>query len=492
MAALLTPEEMGQADRLTIDAGTPGIVLMENAGRAVAEVVASRHQAGAVVAVLAGPGNNGGDGFVAARLLRQRGFQVRLGLLGDADRLTGDAAIAAESWGGPTEPADPAHAEGAEVIVDALFGAGLVRAIDGRAADLATAINQSGADVIAVDLPSGISGLTGEALGTAVTAMVTVTFFRRKPGHLLLPGRRHCGRVEVVDIGINQSTLEVIKPTTHENGPDLWRWAWSPPDLDGHKYARGHAVVVSGPMSTTGAARLGATAALRAGAGLVSVASPPGALQVNAAQLTAVMVQRADGAQGLADMLTDRRLNSVLIGPGAGVGTQTRDMVGVVLDGERATVLDADALTSYADDPHSLFDRIGARPGRPAVLTPHAGEFARLFPNLNGPAKLDNVRDAARMSGAIVVLKGADTIIADPTGRAAINDNAPAWLATAGSGDVLAGIITGLLAQGVPGFEAAAMGVWLHGEAGRVAGPGMIAEDLPVAMRDVWRSLVMP
>jgi len=491
VAALLTPDEMGRADQITIKAGTPGIVLMENAGRAVADTVSARHDTGASVTIIAGPGNNGGDGYVAARLLRQRGFQVRMTAFGNASAQTGDAATAAESWGGPTEQATGATVEGAEVVIDALFGAGLGRPIDGAAADLVEAINRCGADIIAVDLPSGVNGLTGEAMGAAIRAAVTVTFFRRKPGHLLMPGRTHCGRVEVADIGIHQSTLETIKPLAHENGPDLWRWAWSPPALDGHKYQRGHVVAVSGPMSSTGAGRLAAISALRAGAGLVTMASPPDALQINCAHLTAVMVRRMNGAEGLSEILADARLNSIVLGPGLGIGAHSRDLVAAALDGDRAVVLDADALTSFAEAPDDLFTLIARHPDRPVVLTPHAGEFTRLFGAAQDTSfKLQQARDAAAAAGATLVLKGADTIIADPDGRAAINENASAWLATAGSGDVLAGIIAGLLAQGLPGFEAAAMGVWLHGAAGQLAGPGLISEDLPAALHQVWADLV--
>lgn len=493
MIELLTPAEMARADAMTIEAGTPGAVLMDRAGRAVADAVMARHAPGARVLVAAGPGNNGGDGFVAATVLDRLGYRVRLMLLGEADRLTGDAAAAAAAWPGPVEAADPGGVSG-DVVVDALFGAGLARAIDGAAAALVAAINRSGADVVAVDLPSGVSGRSGRVLGTAVDADATVTFFRLKPGHLLMPGRARCGDVGVADIGIPDRSLEVIAPQAFRNAPPLWSAAWRPPGMDGHKYARGHAVVVSGPMAQTGAARLAAGAALRAGAGLVTVASPPNALAVNAAHLTAVMVRKVDGAEGLAEFLADARLNAVLIGPGAGVGDGTKASVLPILDGKRSAVLDADALTSFQAEPEALFAAIRARPERAVVLTPHEGEFARLFPDLkpaDGDAgaaamsKLDRARAAAARSGATVLLKGADTVVAAPDGRASVADNAPAWLATAGSGDVLAGIVTGLLAQSPGPFEAASMAVWMHGEAGAVAGPGLIAEDLAPALQPV-------
>lgn len=493
MIELLTPSEMGRADAFAVASGTPGSVLMGRAGRAVADTVMARHAPGARVLVAAGPGNNGGDGFVAATVLAGLGYGVRLMLLGDRARLVGDAAAAAAAWSGAVEPADPTGVS-ADVVVDALFGAGLARPIDGRAAELVAAINGSGADVVAVDLPSGVSGLSGRVLGTAVEADATVTFFRLKPGHLLMPGRMHCGDVGVADIGIPEQALEAIAPQAFRNARPLWVAAWHAPSAGDHKYARGHAVVVSGPMVQTGAARLAAGAALRTGAGLVTVASPPNALAVNAAHLTAVMLSKVDGAEGLTDFLADQRLNAVLIGPGAGVGEGTAQSVLAILDGERCAVLDADALTSFQAAPNKLFQAIRARPDRAVVLTPHEGEFARLFPDLmpagaddapDAASKLDRVRAAAERSDATVILKGADTVVAAPDGRASIADNAPAWLATAGSGDVLAGIVTGLLAQRIAPFEAASMGVWMHGEAGTAAGLGLIAEDLAPALKTV-------
>jgi hydroxyethylthiazole kinase-like uncharacterized protein yjeF len=492
---LLAPKEMAEADRLTIEAGTPGIALMESAGLAVADAVATRHPLGTRVVVLAGPGNNGGDGFVAARILRERGYPVQAALLGDRARLAGDAALAANRWKGPVAAATPDIVAGADVVVDALFGAGLARPIEGEAARLVEAVNASPAAVVAVDLPSGVSGETGAVLGTAIRAGTTVTFFRRKPGHLLMPGRAHAGRIRVADIGIRERVLAAIRPKTFANEPPLWLPAWSPPAAEGHKYARGHAVVVSGGAAATGAARLAAAAALRAGAGLVSVASPPDAVAVNAAQLTAVMVKPFDGAGAFAALLSDPRFTAVAVGPGNGVGEGTRALTFAALAGDRGVVLDADAVTSHRDAPAALFAAVAAMPGGRVVLTPHEGEFARLFPDLaagagHALAKTDRARQAARRSGAVVVLKGADTVIAAPDGRAAINCNAPPWLATAGSGDCLTGIVTGLLALGMPAFEAAAMSAWMHGEAAADIGPGLIAEDIAPALKPLIARLV--
>ncbi len=493
MLELLTNAEMAEADRLTIERGTPGIDLMENAGRAVADAVAVRHPPGTTVIVVAGPGNNGGDGFVAARRLAERGDRVRVLLVGDRARLKGDAAVAASRWQRPTESAVPAALAGAAVIIDALFGAGLDRPVEGLPREMIEAMNASGAPIVAVDLASGINGTTGAVMGAAVRASESVTFFRRKPGHLLLPGRIHCGRVQVADIGIRAEVLDRIRPKTFANDRDLWRTQFPIPRIDGHKYSRGHAVVVSGGPVTTGAARLAARAALRAGAGLVTIASPRDALPIHAAATTAVMVRSVDGAGPLRDFLADRRFNAVALGPGGGVGAELRAQVHAALQGPRAVVLDADAITSFTDDPAELFGAIAARPAHPVVLTPHEGEFARLFKSLfedhEKQSKLEKVIAAARASGAIVVLKGPDTVVAHPDGRAAVNANAPPWLATAGTGDVLTGFVAGLLAQGMPAFEAACAAVWLHGEAGSAAGPGLISEDLPEALPGVYRRL---
>ncbi len=495
MIEVLTAEQMGQADRLAIAGGVPGAALMENAGRAVADEVARRFPDRETVAVLCGPGNNGGDGFVAARHLLERGYQVRLGFDGDIARLPTDAAAMAKRFTGARGALSPDLIAGADVVVDALFGAGLARPIEGKLAGLIDAVNASGLPVIAVDVPSGIDGTTGEVRGVAIRAAATVTFFRLKPGHLLLPGRVYCGEVSLADIGIPDSVLATIDPQTFVNEPGLWLAHFPWPRDESHKYARGHAVVVSGPVYSTGAARLAARGALRVGAGLVTVASPRDALQVNAAQLTAIMVREADDARGLKALLADRRKNAVLIGPGLGVGERTKELVLTALGSEAAVVLDADALTSFADDAGPLFAAIGARTA-PVVFTPHDGEFARLFGDLAALPKLDRARQASARSGAIIALKGADTVVAAPDGRASINATTSPWLATAGTGDVLAGMIAGLLAQGMPSFEAASAGVWLHGAAALEFGPGLIAEDvpemLPVVLRELQTSAQKP
>lgn len=500
MLELLTAEEMGEADRLTAERGVAGYDLMQNAGDAVADEVSSRYPQAESVSILCGPGNNGGDGFVAALALQQRGYRVRIGLLGSLEKLPGDAAAHAKRMDGEVEALSPDLLDDADVVIDAIFGAGLARPIEGEIANLIETLNESGVPVIAVDVPSGIDGTTGAVRGVAVEAEATVTFFRLKLGHLLLPGRLYCGEITLADIGILESVLDDIAPKAFANEPGLWLGEFPWPEAGGHKYSRGHAVVVSGPADATGAARLAARGALRVGAGLVTVASPEEALAINAAQLTAIMVRPVDGAKDLSELLSDTRKNSVVLGPGLGVGKSACKMVQAALASPAAVVIDADGLTSFADAPEKLFDAVKARQS-PTVFTPHMGEFARLFPDLapkegHEPAsKLESARAAAEASGAIIALKGFDTVVATPDGRASINANSSPWLATAGTGDVLAGMIGGLLAQemldeAMPPFEAVSAAVWLHGEAARAFGPGLISEDVPEMLPDVFRELL--
>jgi ADP-dependent NAD(P)H-hydrate dehydratase / NAD(P)H-hydrate epimerase len=494
MIELLSNAEMGEADRLTIAGGVAGLTLMENAGRAVAQAVSARQSHGSRVVVLAGPGNNGGDGFVAARLLVEQGYAVKALLAGALDKLTGDAAAAAKAWDRGIAPANPDELAGADIVIDALFGAGLDRPVSGSAQAMIEAVNAQTAPVIAVDLPSGINGTTGAVMGTAINAEQTVTFFRKKVGHVLMPGRAHCGDVSVIPIGIPDTVLARISPRNFENLAALWRGKFRAPRAEGHKYDRGHAVVVSGPSWSTGAARLAARGALRAGAGLVTIASPREALAVNAATNLAIMVRPVDGAAELARFLGDPRLNALAIGPGLGVSEATCELVLAALDGQRAVVLDADAITSFTQSPRQLAAAIKDRSEKATILTPHEGEFSRYFHaldvNTKAGSKLERARLAAALMGAVVVLKGPDTVVAAPDGRASIATNAPAFLATAGAGDVLTGITAGLAAQGMPAFEAASAAVWLHGEAACAFGIGLIAEDLPEQLPKVYRRLL--
>jgi ADP-dependent NAD(P)H-hydrate dehydratase / NAD(P)H-hydrate epimerase len=480
--ALLTPQQMGVADRLTIAGGIPGIALMEKAGQAVADAVA-RRWAPRPLAVLCGPGNNGGDGFVAARVLAERGWQVRLALLGEVAALRGDAAQAAAAWRGPVEALTPAVLDDAGLAIDAIFGAGLARPIEGMARAVVEALGRHALPVVAVDVPSGVDGAGGEALGAAPQAAVTVTFFRKKPGHLLLPGRALCGQTVLAQIGIADAVLNDVRPDTAENDPAWWGAELPRPRLDSHKYTRGHALVTGGGVMT-GAGRLAARAAARLGAGLVTVAAPEAVFPVYAAALTGIIVHPVAALDDFRALLADDRRNAALIGPGAGVGAETRAKTLAILEAGKRAVLDADALTSFADDPQALFGAIRSA----VVLTPHEGEFRRVFDA--GGSKPERARRAARQSGAVVVLKGADTVIAAPDGRVAINANAPPDLATAGSGDVLAGMVLGLMAQEMEPFAAAAAAVWLHGDAAGRIGAGLVAEDLVEALAPALRDLV--
>jgi NAD(P)H-hydrate epimerase len=461
---------MTEADRITIASGISGPDLMEKAGLTVADAISLRWKAQPVT-VLCGPGNNGGDGFVIARLLAQRGWPVRLALLGQVNALTGDAAHHAAAWTGPVEPLSPECVREASLVVDAVFGAGLSRPIEGVIADT---LRQITAPIIAVDMLSGVDGNTGQVRGFAAKASLTVTFFSAKPGHWLYPGRDLCGELLVTDIGISHNVLSTIQPRITRNAPSGWDLPQS--DAEDHKYRRGHCLIATGVMP--GASRLAAHAALRAGAGLVSVAVAPARIAEVAAMPAAVIQRPCPDLPSFARLAQEPRVSSLIIGPGAGADGRTRRRVLAALATGKAITLDADALTAFAEEPARLLKHL---PPSPAVLTPHEGEFSRLFPDITGD-KLSRARQAAARAGAVVLLKGPDTIIAAPDGRAAINTNAPPWLATAGSGDVLAGIIGGLLAQGLPPFEAACAGAWLHGEAANAHTSGMIADDLPAAL----------
>ena len=471
---LLTCAEMAAADAAAIAAGTTGGTLMETAGRAVAHAVIERYPRQPVL-VLCGPGNNGGDGFVAARHLQAEGWPVKLALLRGAGNLRGDAARAAGQWKGAVATLAPGLLEGRPLVIDALFGAGLTRRIEGISLELIETIDRERLSVVAVDVPSGLHGDTGEVMGAAPRADLTVTFFRAKPGHYSLEGLRRCGELQVVDIGIPPSVLDAIGSRLWRNEPPLWADALRRDDRGDHKYARGHLTILGG-AAATGAARLAAIAARRAGAGLATIASPSAATSIYRMAEPGNLVVDAEDGPSFTRLLDDRRRNGFLIGPGSGMNERTRDAVLAVLGTGRALVLDADAVTVFADDRSRLFSAIRG----PALLTPHEGEFRRLFPDLaSRSGKVARVREAARLSGATVLLKGPDTVIAAPDGRAVINVHAPASLATAGSGDVLAGLAAGLMTRGLSPLAAAAAAAWLHGECAYGFGkPGLIAEDL--------------
>jgi hydroxyethylthiazole kinase-like uncharacterized protein yjeF len=481
--ALLSVAQMNAADRLAEGVGKSVFDLMESAGRAVAGEIARRWTP-RPIAVLCGPGNNGGDGFVAALALSQSGWTVKLALLGKRDSLRGAALAHAKRWPGPIETLSPLAIEGAALVIDAIFGAGLNRALDENVRETLALARDRGVPIIAVDVPSGVQGDSGAADGSA-GAVCTVTFARKKPAHLLLPGRDLCGEVIVADIGIPQPVFDSLNLNTWENDPQQWREGLPLPQFTANKYTRGHALLIGGyPM--TGAARMAARAAARAGAGLTTIAAPEKSLPIYAAALTSIMVHPLTKDEDLDRLLADSRYTACLIGPGAGATDATRAQALRMLASGKALLLDADAITAFAAHPEQLFAAIK----QACVITPHEGEFKRLF-SASGD-KLTRARLAAAKSGAVIVLKGSDTVIAAPDGRAAINSNAPPTLATAGSGDVLGGLILGLLAQGMEAFSAACAAVWMHGAAAAAFGPGLLAEDLPDLIPSVLRQLSAP
>ncbi len=547
MVDLLTAAQMGALERAAIDSGAvTGLELMERAGQGVVDAIFEEwpelRDRGASPSsspgylrpdegdplramVLCGPGNNGGDGFVVARLLRQLGWAVEVVLFGDPSKLPKDARTNYERWGGPTHAAADVAGEDLrhpDVSIDALFGTGLARPIDDPAlwehlwahddAADAWALRRQGRGTeivpprtVAIDLPSGLCSDSGKVLGGAFPAhgrrcarsALTVTFHSRQLGHVLGDGASYCGKLVVKDIGLGAepSAPDVVTAVQQPSDEELGKGA------PGHKYAHGHVLILTGGFGKTGAARLSGRGALRIGAGLVTLGVPPSAQMEVASQITALMMKRVEGGDDLLEILKDHRLNAVCLGPGLGV-ERAADLVPVALAAQRATVLDADALTAFADDPWALFAQL--REG--CVLTPHGGEFARLYPDIaeklsapppRGPAfsKVDATREAAKRAGCVVLFKGPDTVIAAPDGRCSVHsaqyERAAPWLATAGSGDVLAGFITGLLARGVDAMGAAKTAVWLHVECARQFGPGLIAEDLPEVLPDVYKCMNM-
>ncbi|WP_298430994.1 NAD(P)H-hydrate dehydratase [uncultured Jannaschia sp.] len=496
---LLTAVQMRALERAAIDSGAVrGIDLMERAGRGAVEAVLAHWPALAAApcraVVLCGPGNNGGDGFVVARLLHQRGWEVDVQLHGGAEALPPDARANHDRWRALGEVGALAvgHAPEADLVVDALFGAGLSRDLPDDVLDLATQWTDArAARVVALDAPTGLCLDSGRRRGGCLPADLTVALHGLKPGHVLADGSTACGTVRVVGIGLTSPDDPALARLVAGDRRVL--------KVAGHKYDHGHALVLSGGLGLgrTGAARLAARGALRVGAGLVTLGAPGAALLECAGQVTAIMLRRCDDGAALAARLDDARITALCLGPGLGIDARGSDLVAAALASGRPAVLDADALTLLAGA------GIGAPHGR-CILTPHDGEFARLCPEIaarlaappgEGPAmsRLDAARAAAATLGAVVLLKGPATVIAAPDGRVAVNAavgaRAAPWLATAGSGDVLAGIATGLLARGFAPFDAACQAAWLHVEAARAFGPGLIAEDLPEMLPHVFSEL---
>jgi hydroxyethylthiazole kinase-like uncharacterized protein yjeF len=473
---IISVAQMRAIDAAAAAGGVPTLTLMENAGRAVAQAIMARFSP-RPVAVLCGPGNNGGDGWVAARVLHEAGWSVQLHSLVPRDALHGDAALAAARWLGEVRLLT-GEIPDASLYVDALFGAGLSRPLDGMARRLALALPRE--RLVAIDVPSGLEGDTGRALDdVAFHAALTVTFVRKKPAHVFATSRARCGEVVVADIGVPDRVVSAKNISLFENSPALWRFPW--PSIDAHKHARGHIIVASGGHSRTGAARLSARAALRVGAGLSTILSPGNAMAENAAQLTAIMLREAQSPEDYRHAASEA--HCFVIGPAFGLGDLYKTHLDAALNAPKRCplLLDADALTLLAPLQRKL------DPGD--VLTPHLGEFKRLFPDLQVDDRIDAARKAAARAGAIVLLKGPDTLIAHPDGRTVINTTGSPFLATAGSGDVLAGLIAGLIGQGMGAFAAAATGAWLHGRCGEALGPGLIAEDLPEILPSILKVL---
>lgn len=498
MKQVLEPAEMGEADWRTIAGGVSGIELMRRAGAAIAVAVERHLFSGRFIHVLCGPGNNGGDGYVVAQLLAKAGHDVTV-WASAPPRPGSDAALAARDYEGPVRRLADLDLEQGALAIDALFGAGLDRPLGDAERTAFAKVRGAQALVVAVDLPSGVSGRSGAVLGDALRADLTVTFARRKPGHLLLPGKALCGDVVVADIGIPDAVIAGLGVRCFENEPGLWQAHWPRLEPDTHKYRRGHVGVFSAGLSATGAARLSALAAARAGAGAVTLLSPSEALAANAAHLTSIILRQSDTLADARAFLDARKPDALVYGPGQGpdatTGRFARELLTAAAGLVRHVVLDADALTASAGDPEALFAARKTADAPGLVLTPHEGEFGRLFPDIAGRAvlsKLDKARAAAARADAVIVYKGSDTVVATPDGRASIATNATPLLATAGSGDVLSGIVASLLAQKMPAFEAASAAVWLHAEAAREFGPGLIAEDLPGALPAVLRRLETP
>lgn len=496
---LLTPKEMGQADSLTIAGGASGTLLMQRAGQAVYQEIIRLWPDAGVIAILCGSGNNGGDGYVVAKLLKVAGHQVTCFAnevpVADSDAVTAYKDYLAEQ--GEVLPLAAFEPAKFDLAVDAILGAGLSRVVSGEIANCIDRLNSSGIMVCAIDLPSGVSGLSGQVLGAAVQADYTVTFFRKKPGHLLQPGRELCGHVSQCDIGITTDVFDKIHPALFENQPDLWSAVLPVVETNTHKFQRGHVGVFSGGMTSTGAARLSAAAAARAGAGLVTVLAPTDALPIHAAHLTSTMLVPLGDDASVVDFIENRKVKAAVLGPAFGDLVCAREITTALLaqaTGLQTLVLDADGITAFKDQPLALFSAV-EQSSVALVLTPHEGEFQRLFGGLVDAQadKVERARQAARLSHSVMVYKGADTVIAAPDGRAAINSNGSTLLATAGSGDVLTGIVAGLCAQGMPVFEAACAAVWIHAETANCFADfsphGMIAEDMPELIVQVWARL---
>ncbi len=464
MNELLSPDQMGQADKLTIEAGVPGIDLMEVAGAAVADVAVREFPDAQKILVVSGTGNNAGDGFIAARILAQSGLHVDIHIVGDEDRVRGDAALAKKMLPMIVATVADLSLDQYDLIIDAIFGAGLDRDVHGSAASVIEAINASDVPVLAVDLPSGIDGATGSVRGVAIKANATVTFFRKKPGHILFPGLEYCGRVFLHQIGIQPSVLELTGVTAFINQSEIWQSVFPKRTTSHNKFNRGHVLVLAGSESMSGAPHRVAGAALKAGAGLVTIAGSNDDLSVNPNQLSSIIPQKAETTVELMNILSDIRFDCIVMGSGLTSDKIPSSSILRILSEHRKTVLDAGALVTFEVDVNSIFSVIKANL-EPVILVLDEGEFSKLFTRERHiKSKISRAQLMAKRSGATVVLKGPDTVVASPSGIACVSDNTPTQFAGVESNDELLGIIAGLMAQSMPAYEAAAAAVWMHGE----------------------------
>lgn len=482
---ILTSAQMRAAEQRAFAAGLNSFEALRRAGRAVERTILSDWTKPRVdrVLVLCGPGNNGGDGYIVAAALKSRGWPVSVALLYPSLSPSGDAAKAAALWDGGCAPSmlDVIRALSARsIIIDALFGIGLVRPLDKAACDVVAAVNESPAAVIAVDIPSGISADSGDVMGAAIRADTTVTFGWPKFGHVLQPGAGYCGELRIADLGFGADVLSGLDVGSHVNAPMLWAHDYRSAGPDDHKYNRGHALIIGGAIMT-GAARLAARAARRTGLGMLTMVVPQAVSNLYALDQPGAIVRTLSSNAALSEMAGERRITSALVGCGLEPGEDTREKVAAIMSLGKPTVIDGGGLTAFAEDTAG-FLKLGRGD---VVLTPHEGEFARLFGDDLPGNKVQLALAAAQRSRCVLVLKGADTVVASPAGHTVVNTGAPATLATAGSGDVLAGIVLGLLGQGMPAFSAACMAVWLHSQAARLVGAGLIAEDLPEKLGQV-------
>ena len=482
---IVTASEMYRAEESAARAGVSKLELMENACQSIVSEITSRWTPRKTL-VLCGPGQNGGDGLGVACLLQQRRWIIDVVRCFPDKGFEGNAQIMSERWGGPWMDEESVRLEDYALVVDAVLGIGLKRELEPRLSSFFEKINALNIDVVAVDIPTGISSGTGDVLGGSLHANLTVTFGWPKPGHFLLPGKDICGQIVVSDIGVTEENLTLEARAIRVNGPNLWLDKIPRIKPEAHKYHRGHSVIIGGgSTNSTGAARLAAEASLRSGSGLATLWVPSDALADYSSAPAAILLEGRAELPQMSEFLADDRKNVVLIGPGCGVSEETRILTKKILSSSKKVVLDADALTSFSANPTILFDLISSD----TVLTPHSGEFAKLFKELSYGDKISLTRAAAKTSGAIIIYKGNDTVIAEPGGKAVVNFNAPTNLATAGTGDVLSGIVSGLLAQGCSPFAASCISVWCHSRAASYGGKGLIADDLLQKIPKVFQEL---